>query len=76
MGIARQNRYFIFVTREYSRHETLEERNGKKEEIIAQEKIVKVAKIKRQGTGAHEECRVDHTLLDAIPEANLHGHFE
>jgi hypothetical protein len=39
-----------------------------KEEMIAQGKIVKVVKRKRQGTGAHEEFRVDHTLLDAIPE--------
>jgi hypothetical protein len=68
MGIARQNRYFVFVGREFSRHETLEERN-KKKEMIVQGKIVKVMKKKRQGTGTHEEFRVDHTLLDAIPEA-------
>jgi hypothetical protein len=37
--------------------------------MIAEGKIVKVTKRKRQGTGAHEEFRVDHTLLDAIPEA-------
>jgi hypothetical protein len=41
----------------------------KKEEMIAQSKIVKVTKRKRQGTGAHEEFRFDHTLLDEIPEA-------
>jgi hypothetical protein len=41
----------------------------KKEEMIAQGKIVKVTKIKRQGTVSHEEFRVYHTLLDAIPEA-------
>jgi hypothetical protein len=41
----------------------------KKEQMIAQGKIVKVAKRKRQGTGAHQEFRVDHTLLDASPEA-------
>jgi hypothetical protein len=37
--------------------------------MIAQGKIVKVVRRKRQGTGAHEEFRVYHTLLDAIPEA-------
>jgi hypothetical protein len=68
MGIARQNRYFVFVGRECSRHETPEERNGKKEEMIAQGKKVKVTKRKRQVTGAHEKFRVDHTILDAIPE--------
>jgi hypothetical protein len=41
----------------------------KKEEVIAQGKIVKVTRRKRQGTCAHEEFRVNHTLLDAIPEA-------
>jgi hypothetical protein len=41
----------------------------KKEDMIAEGKIVKVTKIKRQEMGAHEEFRVDHTLLDAIPEA-------
>jgi hypothetical protein len=41
----------------------------KKEEMIAQGKTVKVTKINRQGTGAHEEFRVEHTLVDAIPEA-------
>jgi hypothetical protein len=41
----------------------------KKEEMIAQGKKVKVTKRKRQGTGAHEEFRVDNTLLDAIPSA-------
>jgi hypothetical protein len=41
----------------------------KKEEMIAEGKIVKVTKRKRHGTGAHEEFRVYHTLLDAIPEA-------
>jgi hypothetical protein len=40
----------------------------KKEEMIAQGKKVKVTKRKLKGTGAHEEFRVDHTLLDAIPE--------
>jgi hypothetical protein len=40
----------------------------KKEDMIAQGKIVKFAKRKRQGTGAHEEFRIDNTLLDAIPE--------
>jgi hypothetical protein len=40
----------------------------KKEEMIAQGKIVKVTRRKRQGMGTHEEFRVDHTLLDAIPE--------
>jgi hypothetical protein len=59
----------FFVGRMYSHHENLEEENGKKEEMIAQGKIVKVVKRKRQGTGAHEDFRVDHTLLDAIPEA-------
>jgi hypothetical protein len=34
--------------------------------MIAQVKTVKVTKRKRQGTGAHEEFRFDHTLLDAI----------
>jgi hypothetical protein len=37
--------------------------------MIAEEKIVKVTKRNRQGTGAHEEFRVDHTISDAIPEA-------
>jgi hypothetical protein len=37
--------------------------------MIAQGKIFKVAKRKRQGTGDHEEFIVDHTLLYAIPEA-------
>jgi hypothetical protein len=37
--------------------------------MIAEGKIVKVTKRKRQGIIAHEEFRVDHTLLDAIPEA-------
>jgi hypothetical protein len=37
--------------------------------MIAQGKIVKVTKIKRQGKGDHEEFRFDHTLLDAIPES-------
>jgi hypothetical protein len=46
-----------------------EERNGKKEEMIAQGKKVKVTKRKRQGTGSHEKFRVDHTLLDAIPDS-------
>jgi hypothetical protein len=41
----------------------------KKEEMIAQGKKFKVAKRKRQGTGAHKEFRFDHTPLDAIPEA-------
>jgi hypothetical protein len=41
----------------------------KKEEMIAQGKKVKFTKRKRQGTGAHEEIKVDHTLLDAISEA-------
>jgi hypothetical protein len=41
----------------------------KKEEMISQGKKVKVTKRKRQGTGAHEEFRCDHTLLDVIPEA-------
>jgi hypothetical protein len=41
----------------------------KKEEMISEGKIVKVTKRKRQGTGAHEEFKVYHTLLDAIPEA-------
>jgi hypothetical protein len=44
----------------------------KKEEMIAEGKIVKVAERKRQGTGAHEEFRLDNTLLDAIPQA-IHG---
>jgi hypothetical protein len=37
--------------------------------MIANGRIVKVTKRKRQGTGAHEGFRVDHILLDAIPEA-------
>jgi hypothetical protein len=41
----------------------------KKEEMIAQGKKIKVMNRKRQGTGAHEEFRVEHTLLYAIPEA-------
>jgi DNA-directed RNA polymerase subunit H (RpoH/RPB5) len=41
----------------------------KKEEMIAQGKIVKVTRRKRQGMGAHEAFRLDHTLLDASPEA-------
>jgi hypothetical protein len=40
----------------------------KKEEIIAQGKMDKVAKRNRQGTGNHEEFRVDHTLFNATPE--------
>jgi hypothetical protein len=38
-------------------------------EMIFQLKTVKVTKRKRQVMGALEEFRVDHTLLDAIPEA-------
>jgi hypothetical protein len=59
----------FFVGREYSRHERPEERNDKKEEMIAQGKIVNVTKRNRHGTGAHEEFIVDHTLLNEIPEA-------
>jgi hypothetical protein len=46
----------------------------KKEEMIAQGKIVKVEKRKRQGTGAHEKFRVEHTLLDEIPDS--HKYYE
>jgi hypothetical protein len=66
----RQTKHVLFfVGRDYSRHETPEERNGIKRGDDCPGKIVKVEKRKRQGTGAHEEFRVDHTLLDAIPEA-------
>jgi hypothetical protein len=41
----------------------------KKEEMIAQGKIPKVAKRKRHGTGSCEEFRFYHTFLDATPEA-------
>jgi hypothetical protein len=64
------------VGREYSRHETPEEISGKKEEMIAQGKIVEVTKRKRQGTGAHEEFRFDHARLDAISEVTQVIHYK
>jgi hypothetical protein len=64
MGIARKNR-----SAESTRAMKRQMRElVKKEEMIAQGKKVKVTKRKRQGTDAHEDFRVDQTLLDAIPE--------
>jgi hypothetical protein len=37
--------------------------------MIAQEKIVNFVKWKQQGKVEHAEFRVDHTLLDSIPDA-------
>jgi hypothetical protein len=69
-GDRQTKKVFCFLLAESTHAMKLQRREMvKKEEMIAQGKIVKVAKRKQQGTGAHAYFRVDHTLLGAIPEA-------